>query len=66
MSQIDYDWSTARVICNDAQKHTYEVQAKRTGTNEWWTVSDSAEMTEDEASAWLNSFTDADSTNAQA
>ncbi len=61
-----YDWSTARVICNDAQKNTYEVQARRIGTDEWWTVSDSAEMTEDEANAWLNNLTDADVSNAQA
>lgn len=57
MAADDYDWSTARVICNDAQKNTHEVQARRFGADGWWTVSDSAEMTEDEADAWLNNIT---------
>lgn len=56
MAQEDYDWSTARVVCNDALRGTYEVQCKRRGCDGWWTVSDSCEMTEAEADAWLNNI----------
>ena len=44
-----YDWQTAEAICNDAAKNTWEVRARGLGDKLWWTVSDSAEMTEDQA-----------------
>lgn len=56
MAADDYDWSTARAICNDATRDTWEVQAKRFDDPDWWTVSESSEMTKDEAAAWLNNI----------
>lgn len=45
--QITYDMTSAKTICNDAVKNTWEVVAM---TNRgWYTVSDSSQMSEQEA-----------------
>ena len=45
---MKYDWSTAEAVCNDATKDTWEVQA-RGDDGQMWTVSDSSQMSRDEA-----------------
>lgn len=55
MTTQNYDLTTARAVCNDATKDTYEVQAKGSD-GRWWTVSDSSQMTRDEAESMAESM----------
>lgn len=54
MAFDDYDWSTARVVPTDLSRNEWHVEARRHGSADYWIVSDSTEMTWDEANAWLN------------
>ena len=48
MATMTYKFATATAECNDAIKDTWEVQAKGSD-GKWWTISDSSEMTSDDA-----------------
>lgn len=54
MAAEDYEFSTARAVCNDAEKNTWHVEAIRRSDGTYWVVSESSEMSEDEAEAEAN------------
>lgn len=55
-----YHLSTAKAVCNDQQRDTWEVQALASDGC-WWTVSDSSQLSQDEAESQARDMREADS-----
>lgn len=54
MAAEDYKFDTARAVCNDAVNNTWHVEAIRKSDGRYWVISDSSEMSEDQAEAEAN------------